>query len=168
MPFNWQPAFLAAHINVANWWLTIISPPKISVTMGTNAGQFGQRGRYCVDLSHYAYDLTDATPLPRERDLHGRLRPYRFYRARCAKCGKSVILRSWNTEFISPPIKLVRLDECDCGCWTCGKPIDRGNSIIGSRRCTGQHRTNTRYCSDACRQKAYRLRRVKIIAKTNE
>ncbi len=134
---------------------------RVSVTVKRNGVKFGERAKYCVDLCHYAYDLTDATPLPHERDLHGRLRPYRLYQARCAKCGKSVILSSWNTEFISLPIKLVRLDGCDCGCWTCGKPIDRGNPIIGSRRGTGQHRTNTRFCSDACRQKAYR-RRAKI------
>jgi hypothetical protein len=116
--------------------------------------QSGQRGQYRIDLYHYAYDLTDAVRLPRERDLHGRLRPYAFYRVRCAKCGKSVIVQSRNPEFISPPVRLVRLDKCDCGCWTCGKPIDRGNPYIGSTRGAGQHRTNTRYCSNACRQKA--------------
>jgi hypothetical protein len=138
--------------------------------MGANVVQFGQRGRYRVDLYHYAYDLTDAVRLTKreirgaERDFHGRLRPYSLYKVRCIKCGKSVIIqsRSSDPEFISPPIRLVRLDECKCGCWACGKPIDRGNLI--STRGTGQRRTNTRFCSNACRQKAYRRRRVQSRA----
>ena len=108
--------------------------------MGGNALGFGQRrrGRYRVDLYHY--DLTDAVAMPRERDLRGRLRPCTFYWARCAKCGKSVILQARNPEFVSPPVRLVRLDKCECGCWACGKPIDRGNPIAGSRRGAGQHK----------------------------
>lgn len=139
-----------------------------------SAVNFGMRGRYSVSLWKYAYDFGDVELIPRKKRQELRLvkrrlrqrrtgvkprKPWIHYRARCLKCGNHIIVASQqNLKVRSPIIKLMQLDKCTCGCWVCGKAINRGNPVIGSHRGIGQHRTNTRFCSNACRQKAYRRR----------
>src|SRR5581483_2434905 len=73
------------------------------------------------------YDLNGAVKLPETRGYYrGKRRVWIRYRVRCAKCGNVVIVESRNPGFACPPLRLYSLLKCKCGCWTCGKSINRG------------------------------------------
>lgn len=91
-----------------------------------------------------------------------------IWNVRCIRCGvRFDIVSDYHTEVGTPggKIRLADVHCCSCqsrgdhnSCLTCGKCLPRWIPI-GSRYFGGV-RLDARYCSNACRQKAYRQRRT--------
>jgi hypothetical protein len=91
-----------------------------------------------------------------------------FWNARCTRCGVRVdVLSDGMTDEGTPSGRLRPAAPhcCTCrthgdhnSCLTCGKCLSRW--IPFGSRFYGGARLDKRYCSDACRQRAYRKRRA--------